>query len=117
MVKVGDDLYGMRIVKDYDGQLNEERPLFSGFEGVVVWNTWDTSEWQILLTWCEDGEHCSEEMGLIDYHKIDDAKSGEEIANIIKEEIKAKSIKHPKLRDKPIAIDETMARTIQYRNE
>lgn len=39
MAKIGDLLYGMRIVKTYNGQFYEERPLFNGFEGIVEWLT------------------------------------------------------------------------------
>ena len=36
MAKIGDLLYGMRIVKTYNGQFYEERPLFNGFEGIFI---------------------------------------------------------------------------------
>lgn len=89
MAKIGDLLYGMRIVKTYNGQFYEERPLFNGFEGIVVCNTWDTGDWQVLRTWRENGEYRTKEIGYID----DDSKimnpdcRGEEIAKFIKEEV------------------------------
>lgn len=99
MAKIGDLLYGMRIVKTYNGQLYEERPLFNGFEGIVVWNTWDTGEWQVLRTWTEKGEYRTEEIGYID----DDSKimepdcKGEEIAEFIKEKVSKICNKNPQI--------------------
>lgn len=99
MAKIGDLLYGMRIVKTYNGQLYEERPLFNGFEGIVVWNTWDTGEWQVLRTWREKGEYRTEEIGYID----DDSKimepdcKGEEIAEFIKEKVSKICNKNPQI--------------------
>lgn len=88
MVKIGDLLYDMRIVKNYNGQIYEERPLFNGFEGIVVWNTWDTGEWEVLRTWREKGEYQTEEIGYIDDGKvIGTVCKGEDVAKFIKEEI------------------------------
>lgn len=38
MQQIGESLYGLRIVKSYHVQDYEERPLFSGFVGIVVAN-------------------------------------------------------------------------------
>lgn len=86
MVKIGDMLHGMRIVKSYNGHNCEERPLFSGFEGYVVWDTWDTGDLQVLKTWTENGEFLTEEIGIIDDSLISDDWNDEQVADFIKTE-------------------------------
>lgn len=88
MVKIGDLLYDMRIVKTYSGQCYEKGLQFNGFEGFVVWITWDTGEWEILRAWREKGEYKTEEIGYIDDSKVigTDCK-GEDVAKFIKSEV------------------------------
>ena len=88
MLEVGENLYGMRIVKTYHGLGYEETPHFNGFEGVVVWSTWDTGDWQVLQCWMENGEYRTKEIGVLEYDGLNSDKTGEEIANLIKEQIK-----------------------------
>lgn len=86
MITVGDMLFDMRIVRTYNGKEYEPKPLFSGFEGLVIWNTWDTSDWMVLKTWFENGKYITKELGIIDNNKILPDWNGEDIANFIKNE-------------------------------
>lgn len=87
MVKIGDVLHGMRIVKSYNGHDYEEPPLFNGFEGYVVWITWDTSDWQVLKTWTENGEFRTKEIGIIDDNLISLDWNDKQVADFIKAEV------------------------------
>jgi len=86
-VKIGETLYDMRVVKTYNGQTYEEKPLFNGFEGIVVCNTWDVGDWQVLKTWRENAEFITKEIGIIDDMLIQPEWSGKEVADFIKDQV------------------------------
>lgn len=106
MVKVGETLYDMRVVKTYHGQDYEERPLFNGFEGIVVWSTWDTGDWQVLQCRMEDGKYQKEEIGYIEYDGLNSDKTGEEIANLIKEQVKQFCAKRNKTEEYKVTVEQ-----------
>lgn len=87
MVKVGDMLYGMRVVESYNGHNHESKPLFNGFEGYVVWDTWDTGDLQVLKTWTENGKFITQELGIIDDNLISDEWNDKQVADFIKTEV------------------------------
>ena len=87
MAQIGDLIYGLRVVKDYNGRSYEEETKFSGFEGFVVWNTWDTGAIQVLYTWKQNGKIMSKEIGYIDDRQFKDKWTGKQLAEFIKLEV------------------------------
>ena len=116
MANVGDIMYGMRVVKAYSGMMHEEQPPFNGFEGIIIWKTWDKDEWKVIQTRNEDGKYSTKEIGLLDDDKLLKLPNGEQVVNVIKEKIEEIRAKHPELQDTPIAIDEMMADMIEIYN-
>lgn len=114
MAKVGETLHGFRVVETYDGNIMTKGPLFSGFEGIIVWNTWDTGEWQVLEGKKKDGEYTTREIGLIDDEEIQGNWTGEQIAEFIKNAINTLVPENNLL---PVAIDTVIADFMQNREK
>lgn len=115
-MKTGDMIYGMRVVKTYDESSHTEETKFNGFEGIVVYDTWTTGEWIIVLGRKDKkGIYHTRRIGIIE--NISNNCTGKEVAEYIKDQINRISKKIPEIHlkqlEKNIAIDEIIAQIIE----
>ncbi len=105
-------IYGMWIVSSYDDQMPKENLIFSGFNGIIVYDSGHAKVWNIIEgAHNKCGNYETRNLGAIDC-VIPSMYSGKEVADFIKAQVSTIT-GNPSI---PVAVDESIAKIIHERD-